>query len=135
MPSIQHVLLVGHCGFDAPRLRKAVEGVAGGAVTVDEATTADQVRQAGSDTLLLINRQLGYGFGTSSGLDLIRELAAKTEPPATMLVSNYADAQQQAEEAGALPGFGKAALNNPQTLERLRDALGAPASDTSARTK
>ncbi len=41
-----------------------------------------------------------------------------------MLVSNYADAQKEAVEAGALPGFGKADLGDGQTHERLRNALG-----------
>jgi hypothetical protein len=41
-----------------------------------------------------------------------------------MLVSNYADAQQQAETAGALPGFGKSSLRTPETRERLRAVLG-----------
>jgi len=40
-----------------------------------------------------------------------------------MLVSNFADAQAQAVESGALPGFGKAALNAPETLARLKEQL------------
>ncbi len=41
-----------------------------------------------------------------------------------MLVSNYEDAQQDAVARGALPGFGKAALRQPETRNRLAAILG-----------
>jgi hypothetical protein len=40
-----------------------------------------------------------------------------------MLVSNYADAQQAAVAAGALPGFGKRELGTPRVSQLIRDAL------------
>jgi hypothetical protein len=40
-----------------------------------------------------------------------------------MLVSNYADAQQAAVAAGALPGFGKREIGTPKVKELLRSAL------------
>ena len=40
-----------------------------------------------------------------------------------MLVSNLEDAQAQAVAAGAQPGFGKAALQKPRTIELLREYL------------
>jgi hypothetical protein len=40
-----------------------------------------------------------------------------------MLVSNYADAQRDAVGRGALPGFGKSALRQPETLSRLAEVL------------
>jgi hypothetical protein len=43
-----------------------------------------------------------------------------------MLVSNLDHAQQAACDAGALPGFGKASLNDPTTIERLSACLGDP---------
>jgi hypothetical protein len=42
-----------------------------------------------------------------------------------MLVSNYTDAQEQATVLGALPGFGKAALRDAVTHQRLTDVLGS----------
>jgi hypothetical protein len=41
-----------------------------------------------------------------------------------MLISNYEDAQARAVEAGAAPGFGKAAVHTPRALEAIRAALG-----------
>jgi two-component system chemotaxis response regulator CheY len=41
-----------------------------------------------------------------------------------MLVSNYADAQREAMSLGALPGFGKAGLNDASTNTRLQEILG-----------
>jgi hypothetical protein len=40
-----------------------------------------------------------------------------------MLVSNHADAQAEAEAAGAKPGFGKAELGSSKSLEALRAIL------------
>jgi len=40
------------------------------------------------------------------------------------LVSNYTDAQAQAVQAGAEPGFGKSSLGQPQMLDRVRAFLG-----------
>ena len=123
MSRIRNVLLVGHCGFDSMQLRQTVQRIAGDDIDVSEASRADDVRNAGPDTLLLINRQLGMGFGTGAGVELIRELADKADPPAMMLISNHADAQAQAVEAGGLPGFGKAELDDPETEKRLRQVL------------
>ncbi len=74
----------------------------------------------GPDNLLLINRVLDGRFDTDSGIELIRQLAQLPDPPAMMLVSNFPDAQAQAQEAGALPGFGKSELADPSTAEKLK---------------
>jgi hypothetical protein len=41
-----------------------------------------------------------------------------------MLVSNHEDAQREAVQAGALPGFGKASLGQPAMIARLKGGLG-----------
>jgi hypothetical protein len=41
-----------------------------------------------------------------------------------MLVSNFPEAQAQAEALGALPGFGKAALGDPALADRFAMILG-----------
>jgi DNA-binding response OmpR family regulator len=73
--------------------------------------------------LVLVNRVLDADG--SSGLELIRQLLASKDMPAppVMLVSNYEDAQRDAVAAGAAPGFGKAQLDDPNVLERLREPL------------
>jgi CheY-like chemotaxis protein len=74
--------------------------------------------------LILINRVLDADG--SSGIEVVRRLkeseALRSVP--VMLVSNYDDAQEEAVRQGALPGFGKAALGQPQTLGRLEAVLG-----------
>ena len=66
--------------------------------------------RAGNFDLVLVNRVLDID-GTS-GLDVIQ--AIKAEPKLAgiplMLVSNYHDAQTEAQTLGALPGFGKTDL-------------------------
>jgi len=120
MSRIRDIALVGHCGFDASSLRRAVEGYAPEAsVTMVNSSEAlsDYLRP---DALLLVNRVLDGRFDTGSGVELIGALAGGPGSPAMMLVSNYDDAQRAAREAGALPGFGKAQLHDPDTADRLR---------------
>ena len=120
----KHVLSVGQCYADhsaiASTLERHFQAEVESAATADEALT--RLRQQPFD-LVLVNRVLdGYG---SSGLDVVEQV--KTDEQLRdlpiMLVSNYEDAQQRAVERGALPGFGKAALGQPQMLERVKSIL------------
>ena len=121
----KRVLSLGQCGADhwsiENLLQRHCDALVVGVATFDEALT--ELRRGGVD-LALVNRLMNYGG--ASGLDFIAEL--KRDPELSkipvMLVSNLRDAQRQAVELGALPGFGKAALNDPATLERLRGVLG-----------
>ena len=74
--------------------------------------------------LVFVNRV--FDADGSSGLDLIRRIKADEQLQAVpvMLVSNYEDAQTEAAEAGAAPGFGKAALGQRRMLDRVRAFLG-----------
>jgi two-component system chemotaxis response regulator CheY len=121
------VLSVGQCGFDHSSisrfLKQAIEA------QVDPADSADEALQAlRSDPsrydLVLVNRAFDRG---GSGLDLIRSMRedAKLAEVPVMLVSNHDDAQQQAVELGALPGFGKSDLGDSAVTKRLQDALGS----------
>jgi CheY-like chemotaxis protein len=76
-----------------------------------------------SFALVLVNRVLDADG--SSGLDLIRQIKADEQLRAmpVMLVSNHDDAQAEAVEAGAAPGFGKAQLGQPRMIERVRAVL------------
>jgi CheY-like chemotaxis protein len=72
---------------------------------------------------VLVNRKLDAD--SSDGIDVLRAIkedAALAALP-VMLVSNYPDAQQEAQAAGAVPGFGKAQVSSPETLELLRTYL------------
>lgn len=124
--SVRQVYLVGHCGADGFALHQAVKASAGERDDLNIRTAVDtdpNVQNAGPDTLLLINRQLGNVLSKRLGVELIQTLNQRDAPPRMMLISNYDDAQQQAIEAGALPGFGKSQLHRPETKAKLEAAL------------
>lgn len=119
------VLLVGHCGPDAWALKSAVQSALPDAdvrQVDDESSLTDML---GAASLLLVNRVLDGVFTAEGGIELIRSLAGTGDPPKMMLVSNYEDAQADAQAAGAHPGFGKTQLYDPATRDRLVQAIGA----------
>jgi two-component system chemotaxis response regulator CheY len=73
--------------------------------------------------LVLVNRKLDQDY--SDGLRVIRAITADPElrTVPVMMVSNHADHQQEAVNAGAKVGFGKLQLHDPATVERLRGFL------------
>src|SRR5437762_11331615 len=111
--SMQRVLSIGQCGADhagiAMAIRRHFEAEVVPARTADEALA--ELRQ-GTFALVLVNRTLDADG--SSGIDVVSRLKNEEglEVP-VMLVSNYEDSQREAVEAGAVPGFGKAALGQP----------------------
>lgn len=130
-PMATRVVLIGHCGPDSSYLRMAV-GAADRTAQVVSADNEAELKKAlaqGAD-LLLVNRQIDYGFSESEGVELIRRLARQHPDLKMMLVSNYPDAQAAAEEAGARPGFGKRDIGSPRVTDLLRDALRQPATGT-----
>lgn len=121
--------MVGHCGFDAGALDRFVREALPEAEVAEAYSKEDIEEQAGPQDLLLINRVLGGGFGARSGVELIHALKGRGSPPVMMLVSNYEDAQQQAVEAGAEPGFGKNEIGSAAARQRLREAAGGDGGD------
>ena len=118
------VALVGHCGPDSSFLRIAVSRAEREVqvVAVDDDSDLKRVLEDGVD-LLLLNRQLDFGFDEDEGVALIRRIRAAYPAVKTMLVSNYPEAQAAAVAEGALPGFGKRDLGTPRVAELLRAAL------------
>ena len=118
------VALVGHCGPDSSFLRIAVSRAYREAqvLAVDDDSDLKKLLDGGVD-LLLLNRQLDFGFDEQEGVALIRRIRAAYPSVKTMLVSNYPDAQAAAVAEGALPGFGKRELNSPRVAELIREAL------------
>jgi len=118
------IALVGHCGPDSSYLRIAVSRAERDAqvLSIDDDSDLKRALDEGVD-LLLLNRQLDYGFDEREGVDLFRKLRAKYPAVKAMLVSNYPDAQAAAVAEGALPGFGKREIGTPRVAELLRDAL------------
>ena len=112
--SVKKVALVGHCGPDSSYLRMVVSK-AGRDIQVLSADDSDELKRLldGGVDLLLLNRQLDYGFDEQEGVELIRTLRAKYPSVKLMLVSNFPEAQTAAVQAGALPGFGKREMTTP----------------------
>jgi two-component system chemotaxis response regulator CheY len=116
----KRVLSVGQCAADHGGLSRTLRTSFGADVVgIDSAAEALVALRQGGFALVLINRV--FDADGSSGLDLIRQLQADEalRPVPVMLVSNYDDAQAEAVQAGALPGFGKAALGQPRMLQRV----------------
>ena len=130
-PSAKTVVLVGHCGPDSSFLKMAVRSASPGATVgmadsdaeLDAALGASASGDARPD-LLLFNRVMEPGFSAESGVEVMRSVRAKNPDVKMMLVSNYADAQQSAVDAGALPGFGKNDIGQEKAKTALREALG-----------
>lgn len=122
------ILIVGHCGYDAPRLRQIVEKIPDTQAIIvnDQQQLSQYLEQKKEADLALINR-IGSSDG-HSGIEIIKQLTQTNPQLKTMLISNYADAQQQAIEAGALLGFGKDSLESPQTQQRIQQALAGETS-------
>jgi two-component system chemotaxis response regulator CheY len=122
--SQRKVLSLGQCGSDHDSISRVLWSQFGVEVTA-AATFEDALARLRQDqfALVLVNRVLDYDG--RPGLDFIARLKEDEQLRAVpvMLVSNYADAQQEAVARGALPGFGKSELRQPQTLDRLRAAL------------
>ncbi len=118
------IALVGHCGPDSSYLRIAVSAADRSAqiLAADDSSTLNKVLRDGVD-LLLLNREMPYGFEDSEGVGLIRKLRSKHPEVKMMLVSNYAEAQAAAIAAGALPGFGKREIGSKRVAEVIREAL------------
>ena len=120
------VVLVGHCGPDSSFLRMAVSSADRG-ITVSMADDTQELKaalEAGVD-LVLLNRELGWGFQQSLGVDVIKLLGRSYPQTKFMLVSNFPDAQAAAVAAGAVPGFGKREIGQPRVAQLIRDALAA----------
>ena len=125
MSAARRVLSVGQCNYDHGQVSRLVQGTFGADV-VPVATAEEALAQLrrGPFALVLVNRV--FDSDGDSGLELIRSVkgddALKGVP--MMLVSNYDDAQAEAVRAGALPGFGKGALSQEATVEKLEALLG-----------
>ncbi len=125
MTTTPTVGLVGHCGADSALLKRTSQRALPGCkvVRIDRRAELD----ASEVDVLLVNRVLGHGLDATDGIDLIRQIHAAGGPPA-MLISNYQDAQDQAEQAGGMPGFGKSMAHEPEADQKLRDAVATQTS-------
>jgi response regulator RpfG family c-di-GMP phosphodiesterase len=117
------VLSIGQCSADHASISRLLQ-------TKFQAyiKTADSIEEAfkhshnSSIDLILVNRI--FDLTGEEGLNFIRDhLAGPAKLIPVILISNYADAQDSAVALGAKRGFGKAALNSPETEKILREFL------------
>lgn len=121
---VARIALVGHCGPDCSMLRAALASAAPGCAIERVQDEAGAVAAHKAAALLLINRVLDGDFADSSGIGLIRRLAASGSGGGVlMLVSDLAVAQSEATLAGAAEGFGKSELYAPRMRARVQAAL------------
>lgn len=120
----KRILLVGHCNIDGPMLQEILSAEIPGSRVERVNSDADLSRTVGEGAdLLLINRE-PVGFD-ESGLELVRKVCGECPGTKVMLVSDHPDAQEEAVEAGALPGFGKSQMGSPELAETVERALKA----------
>ncbi|MFN4896831.1 MAG: hypothetical protein ACK5GN_06375 [Pseudomonadota bacterium] len=122
------VVDIGQCDPDHASIRRLVESLGMKVVRAYTAADAKKLVAQPGVALALVNRIFDADGG--SGIDCIRELLEMAKSPdfqnpnmKVMLVSNYPEYQEQAVALGALPGFGKAALRDPQTAALVRSAV------------
>lgn len=121
---MRRVLDVGNCGPDHASIRRCLTS----SFEVDIARahglsdTLQQLRENQFD-LVLINRKLDQDY--SDGIEILKQIKADAELSEipVMLVTNLEEHQELAMSAGAIRGFGKLALDAPETRQRLAEFL------------
>ena len=116
----KRVLDVGNCNPDHTAIRQLVEGSFDAQVDrVHQWQDARERLRSEHYDLVLVNRKLDIDY--SDGLDIIQKIKADPELATVpvMLLTNYADHQQAAQDAGAELGFGKLEYDKPETGEQL----------------
>jgi response regulator RpfG family c-di-GMP phosphodiesterase len=120
------ILDIGQCDADHFRIARMLgEMLDAGVIRAHSLDEARQLLESQTVDLILVNRLLDRDG--SSGIAVIEALLESESSSAApvMLVSNYEDAQRAAMAAGAARGFGKNALGDPATIERLKDFLAS----------
>lgn len=116
----KRVLGVGNCSFDHGTIEELISAnFDAEIVAASLQDKALEMLRAGRFDLALVNRKLIAD--SSEGVKLIEQIKADPQLADTpvMLLSNCAEAQRAAVAAGAEPGFGKAELDRPETVEKL----------------
>lgn len=120
------VLDIGNCGPDhaaiAAMLRRWFDVEL---LQADAWQDAVVLMQSRPIDLVFVNRKLDIDY--SDGMEIIRKMKADQQWSAipVMLVTNYAEHQQVAVDAGAEMGFGKLQMSAEETRARLERFIGA----------
>lgn len=120
----RQLLDVGQCDADHYRISTTLGKNFD--VEIQRAHSHDEAVKLATDTpfdLILINRLLDAdGSRAMNVLSTLKTTPSAAQIP-VMIVSNFEDAQKTAVEAGAVHGFGKAALDSDATKEILAEYL------------
>lgn len=116
----KRVLDVGNCNPDHASIKRLIQQHFDAEVVrahSHDSALAELCRA--SFDLVLVNRLMDADG--SPGIDIIKSIKQDVQLVGTpvMMISNYPDHQQTAIAAGAVPGFGKAALDDSATIEML----------------
>ena len=116
----------GNCGPDFSAISRMVKtNFDAEVIQAHGAEDALQLLKSNDVDLVTINRKLDRDY--SDGMEVLK--AIKSDPETAdvpvMLVTNYEEHQQAAIEAGAVRGFGKLALGEPETKALLTPFLEA----------
>ncbi|MCZ6654549.1 MAG: response regulator [Planctomycetota bacterium] len=122
----KQVLNVGQCQPDHSSIREFIQAEFGAEVEycADISAAMKRLCEQWFD-LVLVNRIIDATLDEGSELiQQMKESEFLREVP-VMMVSNFDSAQVAAADLGAVPGFGKARLEENETRELLRQYLGA----------
>lgn len=119
----KRVLSIGQCWADHSAISSVFKDSFDAEVVGADSAAEVLKQRDGTYDLVLVNRVLDGNGG--SGVDVIRQLRAdeRFQKTPIMLVSNHDDAQREAMLAGAVRGFGKAALGHADMLARVEQYL------------
>ena len=128
---MKRVLDVGNCGFDHGSICRLLE--ANWNVQVDQARTFSELKnaiEAADYDLLIVNRILD-GDGTA-GLEAMSKIQTGSDKPRVpfVLLTNFPEVQQEAQQAGAVASFGKRDLGSPDTHGTLNSILSESVTTT-----
>ena len=123
MSNERAILLVGHCGPDSASLERFIARTVDNVVMTSISSTeeAETYIKELDPVLVLVNRIIP--MTEERGQDCIGRMRKQFPDTPFMLISNHDDAQQAAEENGAVTGFGKRDLNSDEATQKLHDAL------------
>ena len=121
---MKRVLSVGQCVPDEAAIGRLLQ--TNFEVQIEKAATADDALnalRASEFDLVLVNRKLDADY--TDGMNIIKDMKADETMAAVpvMLITNFPEHDAVAVEAGAVSGFGKAALAEAETVAKLSEFL------------
>lgn len=115
----------GNCSPDFNSIsRMAISSFGAKVIQTHGAEDTLKVLRGQSVDLVTVNRKLDRDY--TDGMEVIKQIKADPQLSSipVMLVTNYEEHQQIAIDAGCVRGFGKLAINDGATKERLEPFLG-----------